>query len=79
VLGLVLKEGAKPVTPSILVGLASAYAATRVLRSLLYDISPREARTFLVVSPRLTIVAMAAFCIPRRAMKVDPVRALRNE
>ena len=80
VLALVLKQGAKLVAPGILVGLAGAYAATRLLGSLLYDVSPTDTATFSIVAVLLTAIALAACYVPaRRAMGVDPVQALRNE
>jgi len=79
-LGLVLKQGVKLAVPGILIGLAGAYAATRGIRSLLYDVSPTDWPTLSIVSLLLALIALAACYVPaRRAMRVDPVRALRDE
>ncbi len=80
VIGMVLKQGLKLVVPGIMIGLAGTYVVTRGVRQLLYDVSPTDLPTFLIVSLLLTVVALAACYVPaRRAMSVDPVRALRNE
>ena len=80
VLGLVLKQGVKLAAPGILIGLAGAYAVTRGIGQLLYDVSPTDLPTFLIVSLLLAVVSLAACYLPaRRAMSVNPVRALRNE
>ena len=76
----VLKYGLRLTSLGLLFGLAGALAATRVLSSLLYGVRPSDAVTFFTVSIILTAVAFMASYIPaRRAMRVDPIIALRYE
>jgi len=62
------------------VGLAGAYALTRVMSNLLYDVTPTDLLTFVAVPLILLFVALLACLIPaRRATKVDPLITLRYE
>ena len=61
-------------------GIGSAWAATRLLRSFLYEIKPGDPLTFAAVTAALLAVSIAASYLPaRRATRVDPVRALKWE
>ena len=61
-------------------GLGGALALTRVLSSLLFEVSSTDSITFIAVPLLLAAVALFACCIPaRRAMRVDPIVALRYE
>lgn len=80
VLGLVLKEALRLTALGVGLGLIGAFAATRVLRSLLFEVRPTDPATFIFLSLLLTLVALLASYIPaRRATKVDPLVALRYE
>ena len=80
VLRMVLREGTLLTLAGISVGLALGAALTRLISSQLYGLSPTDPLTFLAVSMQLLGVAMLATYIPaRRAMKVDPIVALRYE
>jgi ABC-type antimicrobial peptide transport system permease subunit len=62
------------------VGLAGAIALSRVLAALLYEIEPRDPLTFTAVAVLLSAVALTACLAPaRRASRIDPIVALRDE
>jgi putative ABC transport system permease protein len=80
VLKLVIGEGMKPVIAGLGLGLAGSYALTRVMESLLFNVSATDPTIFAGVAAMLAIVAMLACYLPaRRATKVDPAIALRSE
>ena len=80
VLQMVIKQGLILTLIGVVVGSAAALALTRVISSLLYNVSPTDPVTFVCVSLFLVAVALLASYIPaRRAAKVDPMTALRYE
>jgi putative ABC transport system permease protein len=80
VLYLVMKEGAKFSLTGIAIGLVSAVLVTRLMASELYGVSPLDPLTYLAVALVMAAVAFLACYVPtRRAMRVDPVVALRYE
>jgi putative ABC transport system permease protein len=77
---LVLREGLSMTLVGITAGLAAAVALTRFLGTLLYGLSATDPLDFGAVAVLFALVAVAACYLPaRRAMRVDPMRALRNE
>jgi len=80
VLRLVLSHGVKMALVGVASGLLASLGLTRLMSGLLYGVSATDPLTFLGVAGVLMLVAIAACYIPaRRAMRVDPIVALRYE
>ena len=80
VLRMVLAQGLTLTGVGIAIGLVAALAITRVMRALLYETSPTDPLTFATVVPVLGAAALLACWVPaRRAMRADPIVALRCE
>lgn len=79
VLGLVLRRGLGLTAAGIVVGLAGAVVLTRSLKSLLFEIAPTDPLTLAGAATALFVVAAIACTVPaRRAVRIDPVEALRD-
>jgi len=80
VLGLVLGRGLRLAVVGIVLGVAGAFAATRLMRSLLFEVAPVDHVTFVAVPLVLALIALIAAYIPgRRATRLDVVETLRSE
>jgi len=80
VLGLVIAQGARLAALGVAIGIASALALSRVLRTLLFGVSATDPLTYAAIGGLLALVALGACWLPaRRAARVDPIIALRAE
>ena len=80
ILALVLRKGLRLALAGVGVGLLVALALTRLMRSLLFEVSAMDPVTFIVATVLLPAVALLACLVPaRRAARVDPLEALRCE
>jgi putative ABC transport system permease protein len=80
ILGLVLRRGMSLALVGLALGLAGAYALARLMRGLLFGVAASDPPTYVAVALLIAAVALAACLVPaRRAMKIDPMVALRYE
>jgi predicted permease len=80
ILGLVIARGVKQLAIGVVLGLGIALAVTRLMGELLFAVSPSDPAVFGSVIALITLAGMSACCLPaRRATRLDPVRALREE
>lgn len=78
--GAIVRQGGLVALVGIAVGLATAFAGTRLIASLLYDVSPRDPSVFVTTACLVLCVAVLACWLPaRRAAQLSPVEALRGE
>jgi predicted permease len=80
VLRMVLGQGARLAGMGLAIGLAASFAVARLMTSFLYGVRPTDPLTFIAVASLLVAVLLLACYLPaRRAMRVDPIVALRQE
>ena len=80
VLRLVVRQGVTLALVGVAVGVIGAFGITRVIESLLFNVTPGDPVSFIGVALFLTAIAFVASYLPaRRATNVDPIVALRNE
>jgi ABC-type antimicrobial peptide transport system permease subunit len=78
-IGMVLRQGLLLTLVASAIGLTAAVAFTRFMASMLFNVTPTDPATFALVGGVLGLVAMIATLVPaRRAMRVNPVTALRE-
>jgi putative ABC transport system permease protein len=79
VLVLIVQQGLRPVVVGVVLGLVGTAAATRVLQTLLFDVSATDPMTLIGVAAGVTAIAVLAALVPaRRATRIDPLTALRE-
>ncbi len=79
-LRLMLGQGARLILAGLAIGALAAIALSRVLRGLLFQVSPTDPLTFTLVGAALAVAALAACFIPaRRLLALDPIESLRHE
>jgi ABC-type antimicrobial peptide transport system permease subunit len=77
---LVLRQGLGLTVGGIVLGVLGALALARVTRSLLFGVSPTDPMTYLLVAGVILAIALVACLVPaQRAMRVDPLVAIRDE
>jgi ABC-type antimicrobial peptide transport system permease subunit len=80
ILRLIVGEGVRLIAVGGVLGIGAALATAQLLKSMLFNVGPRDPLTYAAVALLLALVALAATLVPARtAMKVEPVVALRYE
>ncbi len=79
-LHLVVGQGAMLTAVAVALGIGAGLFLTQLMAAMLYEVTPRDPRTFVGVALLLSLVALMATWVPaRRAVKVSPIRALRDD
>jgi len=79
VMTMLIREAMRPVATGIAIGIAGAYAMTRLLAAMLFDVSATDVTTYVVACAVLATAALVASIVPaRRALGVDPIAAVRG-
>ena len=80
VLSLILRQGLAVIASGLIIGIVAALGATRLIEGALWGVTPSDPPTYGVVIAAITLVALFACLVPAyRAMKVDPLTAIRRE
>ena len=79
-MALVLRQAFAMVTAGLVVGLGGAFVITRLLRTLLFDVTPTDPAVFIMIVVVMSMTAWLATYLPaRRASRLDPQVTLRSE
>jgi putative ABC transport system permease protein len=80
IMRLVLGQGMKLAGAGLVLGTAGAFGASRLLAKMLYGVKPTDPSTYAVVAAALGAIALVACYLPaRRAMRLDPILALKQD
>ena len=80
VMTMVMGEAMRPVAIGIVIGVAAAAAMTRLLASMLFEVSATDAATYAIACGVLVVAALIASIVPaKRALRVDPITAVRGQ
>ena len=78
VVAMVIREGVGLIAIGVALGVGASLALTRTIRGMLFEVTPSDPLTFVLVVTALVVVALAASYLPaRRATRVDPMQSLR--
>jgi putative ABC transport system permease protein len=79
VMAMLVREAMRPVAIGIVIGIAGAYAMTRLLAAMLFETSATDVTTYAAACGVLAVAALVASIVPaRRALGVDPITAVRG-
>jgi len=79
IFGLIVRQGIRPVVAGVVLGIGGSLAVTRLMAGLLFEVKPADAASYLAVTLLIGVTALIACVLPaRRALRVDPVTALRE-
>jgi putative ABC transport system permease protein len=79
IFGLIVSQGMRPILVGVVIGIAGSLAITRFLADLLFEVRPADAASYAAVTLLIVVTALIACLLPaRRALRVDPVTALRQ-
>lgn len=79
IVSMLIREAMRPVAVGVVLGVAAAYAMTRLLSAMLFEVSATDVTTYAIACALLVLAALAASVVPaRRALRVDPITAVRG-
>jgi ABC-type antimicrobial peptide transport system permease subunit len=80
ILSMTIRDGLRLAIPGIAIGGVAALGATRLARAVLFDVSPADPASYAVLISGVLLVALLACYLPaRRAARVDPLAAIRDQ